>query len=90
MKMPLLNLRKNVRVARVEAIKDKRHRQYIDRKNRGVQKRYEKSYEPRRKARIAKIKAANPNTYGIPAEEYDQEYFSRQSVVLASSEKPDF
>ncbi len=87
---PELTDEEKAEIARVEAIKDKRHQQYIDRKNRGAQKRYEMSYAPRRKARIAQLKAQNPNTYGIAAEEYDQEHYSRQSVVLASSEKPDF
>ena len=36
------------------------------------------------------LKEENPNTHGIPAEEYDQEHFSWQSMVLASSEKVDF
>ena len=41
-------------------------------------------------ARIAQLKAENPNTYGIPAEEYDQEHYSKASVVLADSVVPDF
>lgn len=75
---------------RMEAIKDKRHQQYILRKQKGLQQRWEKAYEPRRKERIAQLKAENPNTYGIPAEEYDQENYSRMSVVLANSVVPDF
>ena len=77
-------------IERMEAIKDKRHQQYILRKQRGSQQRWEKAYEPRRKERIAQLKAENPNTYGIPAEEYDQEHYSRMSVVLADSVVPDF
>lgn len=77
-------------IERMEAIKDKRHEQYILRKARGSQQRWEKAYEPRRKARMAQLKAENPNTYGIPAEEYDQEHFSRESVVLADSVVPNF
>ena len=37
-----------------------------------------------------KLKAENPYTYWIPAEEYDQEHYSRQSVVLAESVVTDF
>ena len=40
--------------------------------------------------RLNELKEENPNTHGIPAEEYDQEHFSWQSMVLASSEKVDF
>ena len=75
---------------RIEAIKDKRHRQYLDRKARGAQKAWEKRYAPVRRARMKELKAMNPNTYGIPAEEYDQEHYSRESVVVASSVTPDF
>ncbi|MCR5294876.1 MAG: recombinase family protein [Lachnospiraceae bacterium] len=75
---------------RVEAIKDKRHQQYLSRKARGVQKAYERRYDPVRRARLQKLKSENPNTYGIPAEEYDQEHFSRMSVVLADSVEADF
>ena len=75
---------------RVEAIKDKRHQQYLSRKARGVQKAYERRYDPVRRARLQKLKSENPNTYGIPAEEYDQEHFSRVSVVLADSVEADF
>ena len=77
-------------IERMEAIKDKRHQQYLLRKQRGSQKRWEKAYEPRRKVRIAQLKADNPNTYGIPAEEYDNEYYSIASVVLADSVTADF
>ncbi|MDC7292663.1 hypothetical protein NXH67_03935 [Butyrivibrio sp. DSM 10294] len=38
----------------------------------------------------SKMPAMNPNTYGIPAEEYDQEHYSRVSVVVANSETPNF
>lgn len=75
---------------RIEAIKDKRHKQYLDRKARGVQQVWEKRYQPRRRARVDALKAMNPNTFGIPAEIYDQEHYSRESVVVASSEKPNF
>ena len=74
----------------MNAIKDKRHEQYLARKARGSQQKWEKAYEPRRKARIAQLKADNTNTYGIPAEEYDQEHYSKVSVVLADSVVPDF
>ena len=57
---------------------------------RGSRQKWEKAYELRRKARIAQIKADNPNTYGIPAEEYDKEHYSIMSVVLADSVVPDF
>ena len=75
---------------RIEAIKDKRHRQYLDRKARGTQKAWEQKYEPRRRARLNKIKAENPNTYGISAEEYDLDHYSRTSVVLADSVPANF
>ena len=77
-------------IERMNAIKDKRHEQYLLRKARGTQKAYEKKYDPVRRARIAQLKADNPNTYGIPAEEYDQEHYSKVSVVLADSVVPDF
>jgi len=77
-------------IERMEAIKDKRHQQYVLRKERGSQKRWEDKYEPRRRARIEQLKAENPNTYGIPAEEYDQEHYSKASVVLAESVVHDF
>lgn len=76
-------------IERMNAIKDKRHEQYLARKARGSQQKWEKAYEPRRKARIAQLKADNTNTYGIPAEEYDQEHYSKVSVVLADSVVPD-
>lgn len=76
--------------ARINAIKDKRHQQYLARKASGKQKAYEKRYEPRRRARVAQLKAENPNTHGIPAEEYDQEHYSKMSVVLAGSVVADF
>ena len=90
MPVPELTEEEKAEMARIEAIKDKRHRQYLDRKKRGVAQRCAREYAPRRRARMAQLKAENPNTYAVPAEEYDQEHYSRQSVVLASSEKPDF
>lgn len=87
---PELTEEEKAEMAEIEAIKDKRHRQYLDRKRRGAQKRWEQSYEPRRKARYKQLKSENPNTYGIPAEEYDKEHYSRVSTVLASSAKADF
>ncbi|MBR5635795.1 MAG: recombinase family protein [Pseudobutyrivibrio sp.] len=75
---------------RMEAIKDKRHQAYLRRKASGWQKRYDKKYGARRKARVMELKAQNPNPYEVPAEEYDKEHYSRVSVVLANSEKPDF
>ena len=42
------------------------------------------------KITVAQLKADNPNTYGIPAEEDDQEHYSKVSVVLADSVVPDF
>ena len=77
-------------LARIEEKKDRIHRNYIRRKENGKQKEYEKKYELRRRARYAEKKAQNPNPYEIPAEVYDQEHFSRVSVVLADSVKPDF
>lgn len=73
---------------RIEAIKDKRHKQYLDRKEK--QKAYERAYEPKRKARMKALKEQNPDTFGIPAEQYDKEHYSRDSVVLANSEEADF
>ena len=77
-------------IERMNGIKDKRHQAYLKRKASGKQKIYEKRYDPVRRARIAQLKADNPNTYGIPAEEYDQEHYSRASVVLADSAVPNF
>ena len=85
-----LTVAEKAEIERMEAIKDKRHQQYVLRKERGSQKRWEEKYEPRRRARMAQLKAENPNTYGIPAEEYDKEHYSRQSVVLAESAVPNF
>ena len=61
------------------------HQAYLKKKESGKQKVYERKYAPVRKARITQLKEDNPNTYGIPAEEYDQEHYSRASVVLADS-----
>ncbi len=72
-------------IERMNGIKDKRHQAYLKRKESGKQKVYERRYDPVRRARIAQLKADNPNTYGIPAEEYNQEHYSRVSVVLADS-----
>lgn len=69
-------------LARIEAIKDKRHQQYLARKERGAQQLWEKSYKLRRKARVERLKEQNTNTYGITAEEYYQEHYARNSVVL--------
>ncbi len=71
-------------LARIEAIKDKRHQQYLARKERGAQQLWEKSYKLRRKARVERLKEQNPNAYGTAAEEYDQEHYARNSVVLPS------
>ncbi|MEI3170313.1 MAG: DUF4368 domain-containing protein [Lachnospiraceae bacterium] len=62
----------------IEAIKDKRHQAYLKRKASGWERRHNEKYEPIRKARMAELKAENPNTYGIPAEEYDKEHYSRR------------
>ena len=77
-------------IERINGIKDKRHQAYLARKANGKQKVYEKKYDPVRRARIAQLKADNPNTFGIPAEEYDQEHYSKASVVLAESAIPTF
>lgn len=77
-------------LARIEEKKDRIHRNYLRRKESGKQKEWEKKYEPIRRARMEKIKAENRNPYEVPAEVYDQEHFSRVSVVLADSVKPDF
>ena len=77
-------------IERINGIKDKRHQAYLARKENGKQKVYEKKYDPVRRARIAQLKAENPNTFGIPAEEYDQEHYSKTSVVLAESAVPTF
>ena len=74
-------------IASREAYKDKCHQKYLKRKQDGSQQRWEKKNAPRRMARLARVKAQNPNTYGIPAEEYDEEHFSAQSLVLAGSER---
>lgn len=87
---PELTEAEKAELERIEAEKDRRHREYLLRKERGSQARWEKRYEPRRRARIAELKAQNPNTFGIPAEEYDKEHFSKTSVVLAESIRPDF
>ena len=77
-------------IERINGIKDKRHQAYLARKANGKQKIYEKKYDPVRRARIAQRKAENPNTFGIPAEEYDQEHYSKASVILAESAVPAF
>lgn len=66
-------------IERINGIKDKRHQAYLARKANGKQKVYEKKYDPVRRARIAQLKADNPNTFGIPAEEYDQEHYSKEA-----------
>lgn len=87
---PELTEAEKTEIERMEAIKDKRHQQYLARKKNGTQKAYEKKYEPRRRARMQQLKAENPNTFGIPAEIYDQDHYSRESVVLADSVKAAF
>lgn len=89
--MPEPELTEKEKTERVEmkAIKDKHHHQYLDCKRRGVQKTYEKAYNPRRRARLKQLKSANPNTFSILVEEYDKEHFTRVRVVLVSSEKAD-
>ena len=77
-------------IAKINAIKDKRHEEYLKRKASGAQKRWEKRYETRRRKRYDEKKALNPNPYEIPAEIYDQEHYSSNSVVVANSVKPDF
>lgn len=77
-------------IERINGIKDKRHQAYLKRKESGKQKVYEKKYDPVRRARITKLKEQNKSTYAIPAEEYDQEHYSKASVVLAESAVPDF
>lgn len=51
-------------IERMNAIKDKRHEQYLLRKARGTQKAYEKKYDPVRRAKIAQLKANNLNNKG--------------------------
>lgn len=87
---PELSEEELAKLKEIEAIKDKRHEAYLRRKASGWQRDYEKMREPIRKERISKLKAENPNTYGIPAEEYDKEHYSRQSVVLADSVPANF
>ena len=77
-------------IARIEEKKDRLHRNYLRRKENGKLKEYERKYEPRRRARMERLKAENTNPYEVPAEVYDQEHYSRESVVLADSVKPDF
>lgn len=72
-------------IERINGIKDKRHQAYLKRKESGKQKVYERKYDPVRRARITKFKEQNKSTYAIPAEDFDQEHYSRTSVVLAES-----
>ena len=53
-----------------EATKDRLHRNYLRRKANGKQAEYEASYASKRRAKVLELKAENPNTYGIPLEEY--------------------
>lgn len=87
---PELTEEEIAKLKEIEAIKDKRHQAYLKRKASGWERRHNEKYEPIRKARMAELKAENPNTYGIPAEEYDKEHYSRQSVVLADSVPANF
>ena len=77
-------------IERINGIKDKRHQAYLKRKESGKQKIYERKYDPVRRARITKLKEQNKSTYAIPAEDFDQEHYSRTSVVLAESAVPNF
>ena len=77
-------------IERINGIKDKRHQAYLKRKESGKQKVYERKYDPVRRARITKLKEQNKSTYAIPAEDFDQEHYSRTSVVLAESAVPNF
>ena len=77
-------------IERINSIKDKRHEAYLKRKASGKQKVYERKYDPVRRARITKLKEQNKSTYAIPAEDFDQEHYSRTSVVLAESAVPNF
>ena len=72
-------------IERINGIKDKRHQAYLKRKENGKQKAWEARYEPVRRARITKLKEQNKSTYAVPAEDFDQEHYSRTSVVLAES-----
>ena len=77
-------------IERINGIKDKRHQAYLKRKENGKQKAWEARYEPVRRARITKLKEQNKSAYAVPAEDFDQEHYSRTSVVLAESEVPNF
>ena len=77
-------------IERINGIKDKRHQAYLKRKENGKQKAWEARYEPVRRARITKLKEQNKSTYAVPAEDFDQEHYSRTSVVLAESAVPNF
>ena len=77
-------------IERINGIKDKRHQAYLKRKENGKQKAWEARYEPKRRAKVAKLKEQNKSTYAIPAEDFDQEHYSRASVVLAESAVPNF
>lgn len=56
--------------AKKEAWKDHCHERYLKYKKTHSFKEYEKSYESKRRARLAKLKEENPNTYGISITEY--------------------
>jgi len=50
--------------------KDRLHQNYLKRKTNGKQAEYEKWYMAKRKKRMDELKAENPNTYGIPLNEF--------------------
>ncbi|MCD8150411.1 MAG: recombinase family protein [Clostridiales bacterium] len=56
-----------------EAIKDKRHQNYLKRKANGKQKEYEERYKARRDARMRELKAELPPSNGIPITEYKEQ-----------------
>lgn len=53
-----------------EKTRDRLHRNYLRRKESGKLAEYEASYAAKRRARMLELKEENPNTYGIPLEEY--------------------
>ena len=55
-----------------QATKDRLHQNYLKRKANGKEAKYYEEYKAKRKQRIDELKAENPNTYGIPLNEFKQ------------------
>ena len=54
------------------ATKDRLHQNYLKRKANGKEAKYYERYKAKRKKRMDELKAENPNTYGIPLNEFKQ------------------